>query len=260
MNLTYAQCKEIVSTLYRNGKSPAARISANWNSLGGRIGQYSHMIQYGSSKPRKFDSYELERKLGGYDVIIEIHVPGMHGFTGWIPSSIEYSTNLDDVAKECTYDSGISIDIWKVPATLLRKLEKETTMENKVAMTMDQLKKLVSESRLDEGTVYTSSYTGLCKNLGWFDMIRKVGEGYYIVYFENGSIFQTTYPGNETVALKLDDDKRVYINSDIMDDDYHGIDLKDPEFNKALKKWCGSTWASLEAGWGKGRTGRWIYP
>ena len=144
MKLTDAQCKEIISTLYRNGKSPAARISADWHSFGGRIGQYSHMIQYGSSKPREFDSLELERKLGGYDVIVEIHVPGMHGFTGWIPSSTEYSTNLDDVAKDCTYDSGTSIDIWKVPASIMRKIEKETKMES--IITLGQLKKLVKES------------------------------------------------------------------------------------------------------------------
>lgn len=130
MKLTDTQCKEIISTLYRNGKSPVARISSDWNSFGGRIGQYSHVIQYGSSKPRKFDSYELQRKLGGYDVIIEFHIPGTDGWSGWIPGKTIYSTDLDEVAKECTYASGTSIDIWKVPASILRKLEKETKMKN----------------------------------------------------------------------------------------------------------------------------------
>lgn len=121
MKLTNDQCKDIISMLYQKGKSPAARISANWNSLGGRIGQYSHMIQYGSSKPREFDSWKLERKLGGYDVIVEIHVPGQYGWNDWIPGKTIYSTNLDDVAKDCTYDSGTSINIWKIPATIVKK-------------------------------------------------------------------------------------------------------------------------------------------
>lgn len=126
MKLTDEQCKDIISMLYQKDKSPAAVISAKWNSFSGRIGQYSHMIQYGSSKPRKFDSYVLERKLGEYDVIVEIYIPGMHGWTGWIPSKTVYSTNLDDVVKSCTYDSDTSIKIWKIPASIVKKLEKES--------------------------------------------------------------------------------------------------------------------------------------
>lgn len=126
MKLTDEQCKDIISALYQKGKSPAAKISANWNSFGGRIGQYSHTIQYGSGKPRAFDSYKLREKLGGCNVIIEIYIPGMQGWSGWIPSKTVYSTDLEDVVKDCTYDCGVSINIWKIPATVLKKLEKES--------------------------------------------------------------------------------------------------------------------------------------
>lgn len=162
MNLTDTQCKEIISTLYKNGKSPAARILADWHSFGGRIGQYSHMIQYGSSKPREFDSWELERKLGGYDVIVEIHIPGMRGWNDWIPGKTKYSTNLEDVAKECVYDSGTSIDIWKVPTSIIRKLEKETKMETldsikENSISLKQLKQFLAEANKNKPQ-YTIQY------------------------------------------------------------------------------------------------------
>lgn len=127
MKLTNDQCKDIVSALYQKGKSPAAKILASWNSFGGRIGQYSHEVQYSSAKkPRKFDMYELRRKFGDCNIIVEIYIPGMRGWNDWIPAKTVYSTDLEDVAKDCTYDCGVSINIWKIPATVLKKLEKES--------------------------------------------------------------------------------------------------------------------------------------
>lgn len=152
MKLSDKQCKDIISTLRRKGKEPAARVSPTWHSAGGRIGQYSHEIQYGSTKPRRFDTYELYRKLGGYDVIVEISIPGVYGWNGWIEGETKYSTDLEDVSKNCTYDSGTSINIWKVPATMLKKIESEPPTlpgmdeSTKVPLTFEELKEMMDES------------------------------------------------------------------------------------------------------------------
>ncbi len=123
--LSDEECSEIIKELWHSGKQPVAKISADWHSAGGRIGQYGHMIQYGKSKPRKFDMWDLQSRLRGYDFIVKVKTEGTYGWTGdWISGKTIYSTDLDSIEDYCSYRSGATIEIWKIPANVLKRIRK----------------------------------------------------------------------------------------------------------------------------------------